>query len=48
MHISVLGLSVTNVVLWSIMACVNASMLDPQECAILSDLCINNFKLSND
>jgi hypothetical protein len=48
MHISALGPSVANVVLWSFMPCVNASMLDPQKCAILGDLCVNKFKSSND
>jgi hypothetical protein len=46
MHISALGPSVANVVLQSFMPCVNSSMLDPQKCATLGDLCVNQFKLS--
>jgi hypothetical protein len=41
MHISALGPSVANVVLWSFMPYVNVSMLDPQKCAILGDLGVN-------
>jgi hypothetical protein len=48
MHISALGPSVANVSLMEFYTMFNASMLEPQECAILCDLCINNFKLSND
>jgi hypothetical protein len=47
MHISALGPSVANVVLWSFMPCVNAFMLDLLKYGVLSDLCVVQFKLRN-